>query len=162
MPRMKDCVSVRINDKKVLVQKRLILCNLNELYAEFQSEHEGTIIGFTKFTKLRPKHCVFAWSSGTHSVCVCVHHENVQLMLRGINLQYLTNDSQVILNDFRDCLKLTVCPDVTNSCQIGEYQSCPCSTKIKENFMQSFDEEDLEEVKFDSWQQADRCTFQTL
>ena len=83
-------------------------------------------------------------------------------MLKEIKLQYLINDSQVTLNDFPNYLKLTVCPDVTNLCQLGECQSCPGITKIKENFMQSFDEEDLEEVKFDSWQKTDKCTFQTL
>ena len=69
-------------------------------------------------------------------------------------VSYLTNDSQVIFNDFRDCLKLTVCPDVKNSCQLGECQSCSGIIKIKKTLMQSFDEENLEEVKFDSWQQT--------
>ena len=55
-----------------------------------------------------------------------------------------------------------MCLDVTNSCQLGECRSCPGITKIKENLLQFFDEEDLNEVTFDSWQQTDRCTFLTL
>lgn len=100
MPGMKDWVSVRIDDKKVHMQKRLILCNLNELFATFQSEHEDVKIGFTKFTQLRPKHCVLAGSSGTHTVCVCIYHENVKLMLKEINLKYLTTNSPEDLNNY--------------------------------------------------------------
>ena len=77
MPGMKDCVSVRIDGKKVPMQKRMVLCNLNELFTTFKSEHEDVKIGFTKFSQLRPKHCVLAGSSGTHTVCVCIYHENV-------------------------------------------------------------------------------------
>ena len=110
MPGMKDCVSVRIDGKKVPMQKRMVLCNLNELFTTFKSEHEDVKIGFTKFSQLRPKHCVLAGSSGTHTVCVCIYHENVKLMLKEIDLKYLTDDSPEEMHDYRDCLKLTMCP----------------------------------------------------
>ncbi|XP_017470011.1 PREDICTED: uncharacterized protein LOC108378244 [Rhagoletis zephyria] len=162
MPGMKDWVSVRIDGKKVQMQKRIILCNLNELFASFQSEHEDIKIGFTKFTQLRPKHCVLAGSSGTHTVCVCIYHENVKLMLKEINLNYLTNDSPEDLNSYRDCLKLTMCPNVSTSCHLGECSNCPGTTFIKENLVKSFDREFVEEVKFESWLQSERCTLKTV
>ena len=67
MPRAKDYVSIA---KNVHQQKRLLLCNLKELYQSYKkfSQHK---IGLSKFSELRPKWCVTISSSGTHSVCVC-------------------------------------------------------------------------------------------
>ena len=41
-------------------------------------------VGFSKFADFHPKHCVLAGASGTHSVCVCTIHQNVKLMMLGI------------------------------------------------------------------------------
>ena len=68
MPGKKDYVSVSRNTQK---QKRLILSNLNELYANFKPKYVSTSIGFSKFCELQPKWCVLAGSSGTQ--CVFVH-----------------------------------------------------------------------------------------
>ena len=68
MPGMKDFVSVKIGDTRMHVQKRLILCNLREVYASFKTKHGNAQIGFSKFADLRPKECVLAGASGTHSV----------------------------------------------------------------------------------------------
>ena len=43
MPGKKDCVSIKKNTQ---VQKRLILCNLKELYANFKEQHSDIKIGF--------------------------------------------------------------------------------------------------------------------
>ena len=76
MPGAKDYVSIARN---VHQQKRLLLCNLKELYhscKEF-SQHK---IGLSKFCELQPKWCVTI-SSGTHSVCVCTVHQNTKLIV---------------------------------------------------------------------------------
>ena len=67
MPGKKDCVSIR---KNVFRQKRLLLCNLNELYSEFKNTNPNIKIGFSKFCELRPKWCILAGGTGTHTVCV--------------------------------------------------------------------------------------------
>lgn len=83
-PGKKDCLSVRIADgTKVKMQKRLILCNLKELYQTFKSRYPLISIGFSSFASLRPRHCVLAGGCGTHTVCVCPIHQNVKLMLLG-------------------------------------------------------------------------------
>ena len=68
----KDFVSV---GKNVHLQKRLIFCNLKEAYQQFVSRHHSVKIDFSSFADLRPKECVLAGSSGTHSVCVCTIHQ---------------------------------------------------------------------------------------
>jgi hypothetical protein len=55
LPGKKD--SVRIS-KNVHVQKRLILCNLKELYEAFKTKIPIAKVGFSKFCQLRPKWCV--------------------------------------------------------------------------------------------------------
>ncbi|XP_044575208.1 uncharacterized protein LOC123259016 [Cotesia glomerata] len=71
MPGMKDFVSVRNDDgNRVHVQKRLVLSNLKELYQCFREINPAEKVGFSKFASLRPKHCVLAGASGTHTICV--------------------------------------------------------------------------------------------
>ena len=65
-------------------QKRLVLGNLKEIYQKFKDEEQNPRVGFSSFCSLRPKHCVLAGSSGTHSVCVCTHHQNPTLPLNAI------------------------------------------------------------------------------
>ena len=69
MPGKKDFVSIGRNIHK---QKRLLLCNLKELYALLIAQYPAVKIGLSRFCSLRPKWCVTVGSSGTHSVCVCV------------------------------------------------------------------------------------------
>ena len=45
---MKDFVSVKNDDRtRLQIQKRLLLCNFNELYTQFTSQHEGLNISIS-------------------------------------------------------------------------------------------------------------------
>ena len=83
MPGKKDYVSIAKNIHK---QRRLLLCNLKELYSAFKERHPDAKVGFSKFCSLRPKWCVSVGSSGTHSVCVCTSHQNAQLLVHTANV----------------------------------------------------------------------------
>ena len=74
MPGKKDFVYVRQGDQRVHVQKRLLL-GLKEVYTyqQFKEKHSMEKIGFSKFAKLHPQHCVLAGASGTHAV-LCLYH----------------------------------------------------------------------------------------
>ena len=80
MPGKKDYVSVRIEEGRVHAQKRLILCNLRELYKMFKDSYLEERIGFSKFASCHPKHCILVGASGTHSVCACSYLKNDKLM----------------------------------------------------------------------------------
>ena len=82
MPGKKDYVSIT---KGVHKQKRIVLCNLREMYAAFKEKYLNVKLGFSKFCTFRPKWCVLAGSSGTHSVCVCSIHQNAILLVDVIN-----------------------------------------------------------------------------
>ena len=62
-----DYVSIKKNQHE---QKRLVLCNLYELYVTFKEQNPNVKIRFSKFYSLRPKLCVNAGKFGTHSVCM--------------------------------------------------------------------------------------------
>ena len=78
MPGISDRISIR---KNVHEQKRLILCTLKELHVAFREKYPEDKISFSKFCTLRPKWCVTAGCSGTHSVCICTIHQNVILLI---------------------------------------------------------------------------------
>ena len=56
MPGKKDCVTVKgENGDKIIISKRLILCNLKEAYKSFEDKFLKMKIGFSKFAELHPK-----------------------------------------------------------------------------------------------------------
>lgn len=84
LPGKKDFISVRNdNGQRQHIQKKLILCNLKELYATFKEQHLDDNVGFSSFASLRPVNCVLAGPSGTHTVFVCAIHQNIKLMMLG-------------------------------------------------------------------------------
>ena len=92
MPGKKDFVSVLTAEgKREHCQKRLLLCNLKELYEQFKTLNPGTEVGFSTFAMLRPRECILAGSSGTHSVCVCSLHQNAKLMFYGSKIAILSH-----------------------------------------------------------------------
>ncbi|KAJ8688286.1 hypothetical protein QAD02_024081 [Eretmocerus hayati] len=124
MPGMKDVKCVRVdNNVKVFVQKRLVLYNIRELYLKFKDLHPDVKVGMTKFAEARPVHCVLAGSSGTHSVCVCVYHQNVKLMLKGLDISAFTSGT---LTDYKEIallrLFVTIQPIVVTSGHVKSAQ----------------------------------------
>ncbi|XP_065641932.1 uncharacterized protein LOC124811981 [Hydra vulgaris] len=77
MPGKKDYVSIK---KNILMQKRLLLCNLKELFVAFKTKNPEIKIGFSRFCTLRPKWCITVGASGAHSVCICAIHQNLKLL----------------------------------------------------------------------------------
>ena len=70
--------------KPVHKQKRLLLLNLSELYIYYQAKYTGDKIGLSKCRSLQPQHCITVGCRGTHSVYVCIIHENVKLMITAL------------------------------------------------------------------------------
>ena len=148
MPGKKDYVRVGKN----LVQKRLILCTLHELYAEYKKIYPSDKIGYSKFCTLRPKHCILADANGTHSVCVCCIHQNFNLLLRatGTSISYKNFISKI------------VCNIENKECMYGLCKSCPNEETIEEHinslFPESNEDEDFEdEFEFNEWTSTDRA-----
>ena len=153
MPGKKDYVSVKVDEKRVHVQKRLVLGNLREVYSEFKQRFPDIKAGFSKFAELRPKHCVLAGSSGTHAVCVCTIHQNVKLMLTELGLAEFPT--------YHDCLSRVMCTPPLPECYLDECESCPGIVPLRDELLTVLDESDIDQVIYKQWVSTDRSTLET-
>lgn len=162
MPGQKDYISVKVNGQRIQMQKRLLLNNLKELFESFQEMYPAVKCSFSKFASLRPKHCVLAGASGTHSVCVCPIHENVKLLIDGANLKSITAESQRPIKNYHDCLDRMLCEVQSTNCFLGLCDKCPGLTNIIEQLEQNFEEKLIESVNYKQWVTTERTSLQTL
>ena len=158
-PGKKDFVSIKTEQGRVHVQKRLILSNLKELYCDFKDKYPTEHIGFTKFAELRPKHCILAGASGTHTVCVCTIHQNVKLMLEGAKLQELAPSR---LGTYHHCIAKMICNPPLPRCYLGECDCCPGVSKLNDQIVEVFDENLIDSITFKQWTTVDRSTLVTM
>ena len=109
------------------MSKRLILCNLKELYAVHKLKFPGHKIGFSKFASLRPKWCILAGPKQTHSVCVCTIHQNVKSMLSAIELD----------KSYHDLIEMIACSRDSKICMIHRCDNCR-GTEPVTHFLQHY------------------------
>lgn len=64
-------------------QKWLLRYNTNELYTEYKFEHPNNKIYWSTFESLHLKRCITVAATGSPSVCLCLYHQKVKLMLDG-------------------------------------------------------------------------------
>lgn len=163
MPGYKDFVSVVENGTKVRKNKRLLLGNLREMYASFKERHDTTKIGISKFCQLRPRNIILANASGSHNVCVCTKHQNVKLMIDGINLKKLTADApNYKLECYKDCLKQMTCNPASSKCHLRKCIKCPGIENLKARLHQLLEENDIDEITYKQWISVDRDNLETM
>lgn len=158
MPNKKDVISIKINGEKQHKQKRLMLCDIKALHVQFKQQFPSFPLSLSKFAELRPPWCVLAGASGTHSVCVCVTHQNFKSMYDTANLTKLTRDSEYPWQDYNDCIAFVLCKNPTPACYLGDCKSCPNIEKFSEHVANILDQSEITELIFSTWQSVDRCT----
>ena len=112
----KDTVSIKVDGKKTILQKRLVFSNLKELHRLYIAKHPDNHIGFSKFAELRPSNCVLTGANSTHCVCVCTYHHNFKLMVNAANLSKLTADSEQPLQIYKNYIENIVCTEYLQQC----------------------------------------------
>ncbi|CAH0391660.1 unnamed protein product [Bemisia tabaci] len=162
MPGKKDFKSLIIDGKRVHVQKRLILCNLKEAYAQFKGENPGIKVGFSKFSSLRPKNCVLPGSSGSHAVCVCAQHQNMKLMMYGGKLAELTKNFEVPLTSYKHCVAKIACNPPRIQCFFKECEECPGVEGLKKSLERAFEENEIDEISYQQWVTTDRAKLEEV
>lgn len=158
-PGKRDYVMITDGDIEIALQRRLVLCNLREAYAIFQDQVPTTDIGFSKFAANRPKNCILANSSGTHSVCVCVYHQNVKLMFETLLRAKILPVDVTKYQDF--FLKIT-CKNITEKCWIKTCDKCPGTDGFGSEIVDILNENNISKVQFKQWQQVDRCMLELV
>lgn len=161
MPGIKDVISVKSDEGRCLMQKRLLLMDLRGLYIAYNENHAESPVSFSKFAELRPKQCVLAGSSGTHSVCVCTIHQNCKLLLDAINVTQLTENTQKSINDYKDCLKEITCNNPEEKCYLGECNKCPDVADLSEFLQHLLEKKNINQVQFSAWTGTDKSTLLT-
>ena len=150
LPGKKDFKSVKEGDKRVQKQKRLILMNLNEAFQLFKEKHHEVKIGISKFCSLHPKECITVGARGTHSVCVCVYHQNVKLMLAAFPIAI--QGEKITYTDLLDHL---VCSTQNLECMLHRCEDCPGSTNL-EHFLHVKASDEVDNICFKQWVTTDR------
>ena len=109
------------------------------------SKYPARQIGFSKFCRLRPKWCVFPGSSGTHSVCVCTHHQNMKLLLAPLSVSHT------------ELYEFLVCDINSKECMIHRCPNCPENTEMLESKLYELigDYDDETVIEFNQWTSTD-------
>lgn len=163
MPGKKDCVTIRNKDGKIQVQKRLVLANLQEIYQLFKEKFPANKIGFSKFCDLRPKNCILAGKSGTHTVCVCTLHQNIKLMMYGAKMQnFVLDGDDTALKSYHSCLVKMMCNPPSQHCFMNVCKECPGVPRLQELLNTKFNEKMIDEVTYKKWVTVDRCVMETV
>lgn len=163
MPGKKDFVTIRNKGAKIQVQKRLMLANLSEVYQLFKQKYSCHKIGFSKFCELRPKNCILAGKSGTHTVCVCALHQNIKLMIHGAHLQNLVLEGdEKPLTSYHGFLAKIMCNPPAPDCYMNECDECPGIESLKGSLFTSFETALIDEVTYKKWITVDRCSMETV
>ncbi|CAF1313207.1 unnamed protein product [Adineta ricciae] len=125
-PGKKDSITIKENGEKKKLQKRYLLYSLNEIYQLFIEENPQIAIGCSSFKSLRP--CNVLYKSETpHNLCLCIHHENICLLLQAIN-ERVHGLKSIDLHSF---VKLLVCDDTKELCMFKDCSRCSDNFKIK-------------------------------
>lgn len=127
------------------------------MYTEFKNKYPEHKVGFTKFVSHRPQECVLIGSSGTHTVCVCVIHQNIKLMLASA----FKSDDENNFCDYHTWLNLGICQQTTEKCYFGNCMNCPGFDNIKGVLQEYYDKNNIEFIKFNLWTQTDRSFLET-
>lgn len=163
MPGKADFVSF-FNEKgeKVKEQKRLVLCNLKELHRSFKDTYPEQAIGFSKFAELRPKECILAGGSGSHTVCVCAKHQNLKLMFVGGRINELCKKFRLDFPSYQHWIAQSICNPPQVECYLGLCTFCPGDSVLKNQLLKSYVKSDVDKISFKQWIQVDRSNLITV
>ena len=131
-------------------QKRLLLCNLKELFVKFKNHHQNIKISFFKFCSLRLKWCVLLGTSGSHTVCVCALHQNVKLLATACQL------------DYKEMMQIIVCDLNDKICMVHRCNDCPGKNALTLKLQHLECLEDISEIKVKQWQTTDQTALSTM
>lgn len=131
------------------------------MFLSKRKTHPSHNISFSKFAVLRPKYCILRGASGTHSVCVCIIHQNVKLLLDAINIKQLTQSTEMTLSSYKDCINKMVCNKPSSDCYVDKCDKCPGTAEIISLLRKQLDDSCISHVNCFLWTGTDRSTLVT-
>ena len=167
LPGIKDVVTVKTEYGKTKHRKLLLLSTINEAHQKFVEE-EGNIISLEAFRKLRPKNCVLVGSGGTHSICCCIHCENLALLITTSLLMNLEGFKLLVPNSEKvspkDIVQLLVCSeDPGESCYMSSCENCKNKAEDLKNELKSvLCNANIESIEYSQWRFQDKSQKMTF
>ena len=139
-PGRKDFVSVKTDKGREHRQKRVLICNLKEVYQMF-CEEKSLNVSFSKFCSLRPEEVVLTVQKG-QEVCQCEYHENIEMCVEGL--------SRVVVSlpkSAREAVEMTVCSMDNENCV--DRKCTECGVAKLDGCFEDYDDE--MEVSYRKW-----------
>ena len=96
-----------------------------------------------------------AGSSGTHTVCVCVHHQNPKLKLKAV-------DKNLKIEDVISCM---VCSVESRECMFDTCRACPGKESARTLFADVLDtdlDSEADDIEYFQWVTTDRSTLKIM
>ncbi|XP_065085075.1 uncharacterized protein LOC135707233 [Ochlerotatus camptorhynchus] len=155
MPGQRDYVSVVTGGVRQVIQKRLLTMSLKETYLHFAETHKDINISFSSFAALRPKNCKLLSKSGSHNVCVCTIHENVNLMLNSLKKDRILCDRTIYMEQLLCDLQSR-----TDFCHLRTCMNCYDTSLSETKLLEILEEKQILEVSFEQWTTTDRCNIE--
>ncbi|CAF4454979.1 unnamed protein product, partial [Didymodactylos carnosus] len=126
LPGKRDTIVVKNDDNtKITYQKRILLNNLRESFELFIEENKEIIISHSSFADFRPPFVV-PKAALAQRICVCIYHENANLILKAID-KFVKENVCSSLQRFTGTL---VCNSVNQECM---FLACPlCESNFQE------------------------------
>ena len=122
----KHTIDIGENGAPNRVGKKLLNVTLDELFSLYKRDRLAIgqkAIGRTKFIQLRPKNIMLADSSGVHSFCVCIYHQNIELMLNSLPLPKKSEKYWF--------LKMVTCDNPSDACALSKCSKCPGEIQLR-------------------------------
>lgn len=143
LPGKKDVKSVKnpLTNKRIKLQKRLLMLNLKEVYQLFKTENSDEKIGLAKFCELRPAE-VQTVGSKDHDMCCCPYCENINFLLAKCKWKTIE------INTASDLIALIVCDKYNADCM--KKKCLKCEHKFKNLIVSEMDLND-ENIVIDQW-----------
>ena len=91
-------------------------------------------------------------------MCVCVHQQNVKLLLVGLRNSGVSFDR---MNTYKDCIVEIDCKSPTAKCYLNMCENCPGVERLKKDLELLFESSEINEIKFQMWRNIDRSTLRT-
>lgn len=136
-------------------QKRLLLANVDKLHADFLKKHPNFSISLSAFRALKPAQCIQVGSKGTHNVCVCKIHGNLQLKQRGLKEEFARKKFN-FQSAYRDYFKDMVCTNSTSDCFLRKCKNCPGTEESLKNLEENLKSCKIKSISFQQWLTTDR------
>ena len=99
---------------------------------------------------MKYQHYIVTGKSGTHTVCVCIDHQNPNLMEKALKNDLKSKD-----------MALAVCLIENKSCMFDECEKCPGKERFEKKFNQLVGDS-ANDITYKQWLKTDRYSLETI